>query len=48
MVTPSLPSDLHRIRSLNLIKAFKALGYEVFLFSLLVHDKERRYLEDVM
>ncbi len=47
MVTPSLPSDLHRIRSLNLIKAFKALNYKIFLFSLLVHDKERRYLGQV-
>ncbi len=47
MVTPSLPSPLHRVRSLNLIKAFKKLGYKVFLFSLLVHEEEKGYLDEV-
>ena len=47
MVTPSLPSPLHRVRSLNLIKAFKKLGHKVFLFSLLVREEERRYLDEV-
>ncbi len=47
MVTPSWPSELHRIRSLNLIKAFNELGIEVYLFSLLVHPEEGHYVEKV-
>ncbi len=47
MVTPSWPSELHRIRSLNLLEAFNQLGYQVYLFSLLVHPEERKFVEPV-
>ncbi len=47
MVTPSWPSELHRIRSLNLLKAFNQLGHQVYLFSLLVHPEERKFVEPV-
>ncbi len=47
MITPSWPSELHRVRSLNLIRAFHRLGHQVFLFSLLVHDQEKKYVKEV-